>query len=695
MHVVIIGGGAQRPGGRDAARQGRAEAARPRAQRPRRRLRRTPRRSRRASAVRRSRTRPRSIRRSSRRSGSSATACRSSARRPMPARRRATAARSSSGTTPRAPREASAPSRRRTPSSTRDFLTSVARISGVLRADRDTTPPSIDDPGAGDLFELLKTGRAFRALGKADAYRLLRWMPMAVADLVGEWFESEPLRATIAAGGVLGSFLGPWSAGSAALLLLLGAGEGHPVASGWFASGGPGARRRRARTRPRGRPAPRSAPAPKSRRIVVSRRRRHRRDARRAAKRSPRARSSRAPIRSGRCSAWSTRCTSRRNSCAASRTSARTARSRRSTTRCRRCRAFTGSGASRRRPSRPRRSRDASASPPTSTRIERAFDAAKYGGFADEPWIELTIPSIADPALAPPGQHVVSAYVQYAPYHSARHDLGRRARPSRRRRRPARSRSYAPGFDASVIARAGDHAARSRAHVRADRRPHLPRRAGAGSVVRHAPAARLGALPDADQQLYLCGSGTHPGAGVIGALGRARCADDNAPVSALIRIAAKPRPSEQNRRGIRPTSCPVSSVEESSPVLLTRTLGIEAAGGALMDYVTSFTSTGESLPSGRTQPVSSTARPRAALDVSARRGRDGDLRAGIDWRRFRVRVAGARGVESHRRRDRALRRRAHGVSASRHDRASAPGRRVDAAGLRVGACDTCIDDYFR
>ena len=64
---------------------------------------------------------------------------------------------------------------------------------------------------------------------------------MAVADLASEWFESEPLRATIAAGGLLGSFLGPWSAGSTAVLLLLGAGEGHPVASGWFVKGGPGA----------------------------------------------------------------------------------------------------------------------------------------------------------------------------------------------------------------------------------------------------------------------------------------------------------------------------------------------------------------------------------------------------------------------------------------------------------------------
>ena len=45
------------------------------------------------------------------------------------------------------------------------------------------TPPALDEPTAADLVELLKAGREFRALGKADAYRLLRWLPMAVADL--------------------------------------------------------------------------------------------------------------------------------------------------------------------------------------------------------------------------------------------------------------------------------------------------------------------------------------------------------------------------------------------------------------------------------------------------------------------------------------------------------------------------------
>src|SRR5690348_17402578 len=50
--------------------------------------------------------------------------------------------------------------------------------------------------------------------------RLLRWGPMAAADFVGEFFETELLRAVIAARGIFGAAAGPWSAGTTALLLL-------------------------------------------------------------------------------------------------------------------------------------------------------------------------------------------------------------------------------------------------------------------------------------------------------------------------------------------------------------------------------------------------------------------------------------------------------------------------------------------
>jgi phytoene dehydrogenase-like protein len=48
--------------------------------------------------------------------------------------------------------------------------------------------------------------------------------------------------------------------------------------------------------------------------------------------------------------------------------------------------------------------------------LEKAFDASKYGEFSKAPYLDVTIPTILDPALAPEGKHVLSAYVQFAPY---------------------------------------------------------------------------------------------------------------------------------------------------------------------------------------------------------------------------------------------------------------------------------------
>jgi phytoene dehydrogenase-like protein len=395
------------------------------------------------------------------------------------------------------------------------FLTSVARISAVLRGVCESTPPSIDDPGAVDLLALLKTGRAFRGLGKSDAYRLLRWMPMAAADLVSEWFESEPLRATIAAGGILGSFLGPWSAGSAAVLLLLGAGEGHAVASGWLVRGGPGA---------------------------LS-------DALAAA-----AREAGVEIRTGvevaRIDVTDTAATGVTSS-AGDAFTARAVVSNADPKRTllhlvdpmhlepefvHRVQNIRAHGtlakvnyavsALPRFPGLATRE-DAVQSAALSGRvrlardidgIERAFDAAKYGGFADEPWIELTIPSITDPGLAPAGQHVISAYVQYAPYHLR--DTTWDAERSRLGDAATRTiAAYAPGFPSSIVARevitpldlertyglTGGHIFHGELSL------------DQWYVTRPLLAWARYRTPIAS--LYLCGSGTHPGTGLSGQSG--------------------------------------------------------------------------------------------------------------------------------------------------------------------------------
>ena len=102
------------------------------------------------------------------------------------------------------------------------------------------TPPSIDAPSTGELWELLKTGRKFRALGKRESFALLRWGPMAVADLVAEWFETDLLQASVAARAIHGTAMGPWSAGTGAVLLLGAAIDPVPGGSSVTAVGGPG-----------------------------------------------------------------------------------------------------------------------------------------------------------------------------------------------------------------------------------------------------------------------------------------------------------------------------------------------------------------------------------------------------------------------------------------------------------------------
>ena len=395
------------------------------------------------------------------------------------------------------------------------FLESFRRISGVIRAIASSPPPSIDAPGASDLIEALKAARRFRALGKADAYRLLRWMPMSVADLAAEWFNSEPLVATVAAGGVLGSFFGPRSAGSGAVLLMLGATEGSPIATGWFAKGGIGAvadalaasaqaagveiRTNADVARIVVRDGSATGIVLQSGEEVAAQSVASSADPRRtwlglvdAMDLSPdfvqrvtniRAHGTLAKVN------FAVNALPRFTSLADRGVDEQTA-------------ALSG---------RVRLARNVDA-------IERAFDSAKYGGFSDPPWIELTIPSILDPSLAPSGKHVVSAYVQYAPYHlrNANWDDERDRLGDAAVRAIAQ---FAPEFPASIVARD--------VITPLD----LERTYGlTGGHIFHGelaldqlfvarPLLGWSAYATPINNLYLCGSGTHPGNGSSGRSG--------------------------------------------------------------------------------------------------------------------------------------------------------------------------------
>jgi len=117
-------------------------------------------------------------------------------------------------------------------------LTRAAAITGQLL---ELTPPDIDKPSGRDAWKALQLGRVARRLGSKEMVRLLRWGPMAVADFVAEFFETDLLRAIVAARGIFGAALGPWSAGSTALLLLRAAADPFPVGNSATPRGGMGA----------------------------------------------------------------------------------------------------------------------------------------------------------------------------------------------------------------------------------------------------------------------------------------------------------------------------------------------------------------------------------------------------------------------------------------------------------------------
>jgi phytoene dehydrogenase-like protein len=151
--------------------------------------------------------------------------------------------------------------------------------------------------------------------------------------------------------------------------------------------------------------------------------------------------------------------------------------------------------------------------------IERAYDAAKYGGVSATPHIELTSPSVRWPSLAPDGKHIVTAHVQYVP-HTPRDAPWTRERSNELADRVTTFVANAfPGFAESVLHRA------------VSTPPDLARRFGlSDGALTHGeltldqilfmrPVAGLGRYATPIHGLYLGGAGSHPGPGIIGGAG--------------------------------------------------------------------------------------------------------------------------------------------------------------------------------
>jgi phytoene dehydrogenase-like protein len=150
--------------------------------------------------------------------------------------------------------------------------------------------------------------------------------------------------------------------------------------------------------------------------------------------------------------------------------------------------------------------------------IEHAYNHAKYGEFSASPVMEITLPSINDPSLAPAGQHVLSAIVQYAPY--ALKEGWEKGRQRFLDVALGALERFAPGLRSCIVA----------AEVLTPADMEQEFRSSGGHwhhgdlafdqvlMVRPVPGAAQYRTPV--KGLFLCGAGCHPGGGVMGVAGR-------------------------------------------------------------------------------------------------------------------------------------------------------------------------------
>jgi phytoene dehydrogenase-like protein len=151
--------------------------------------------------------------------------------------------------------------------------------------------------------------------------------------------------------------------------------------------------------------------------------------------------------------------------------------------------------------------------------MERAYDDAKYGNFSRRPYIDMVIPTLVDPSMAPPGKHVMSCFVQYAPYKLAEGtwDEQRQA------------------FGDAVIDTIAERAPNIR-DIIIDRQVLTPLDIEStfglteGNIFQgelsleqlffNRPVPRWARYRTPVRDLWMCGSATHPGGGIMGAPGR-------------------------------------------------------------------------------------------------------------------------------------------------------------------------------
>jgi phytoene dehydrogenase-like protein len=290
-----------------------------------------------------------------------------------------------------------------------EFGKAMLQMCRFVKPILSMVPPDPTTLNPRDLMKLLFLGRRFKDLDGEDKYNQVQLMTMSAIDFLDQWFETDVLKATMSASGIIGTFLGVRSPGTAYVLLHHYMGEIDGAFRAWgFARGGTGAI---------------------SNAIA---------DAAREAGVEIRAQVGVAQILVKEGKAVGVATTSGDEFCAPVISSSvdpnltflKMIDAKHLPDEFREeVKRYKYRGSSGKvnlaldalpyftcMPGEGKHLRGAISISPSVDYMERAYDDAKYGRYSRRPYIDMVIPSLTDPSVAPPGKHVMSCFVQYAPY---------------------------------------------------------------------------------------------------------------------------------------------------------------------------------------------------------------------------------------------------------------------------------------
>ncbi len=294
-----------------------------------------------------------------------------------------------------------------------EYSRRMARAAKAIKPVINLVPPDPASLQARDLLGLLKLGKYAASLSEKELYQIAKLTTQSAGDLLDEWFETDALKGTKAASGIIGTFLGPRSPGTAYVLLHHYMGEIDGAFRAWgFAKGGTGSISAAIAEAARAMGAEIRVNSPVSKVIVAK------------------SRAAGVALENGDelyAKVILSAVDPKRTFLQFLDTeilpgeflqAIQNLRIRGSSGKVNLALSalpqFTAWRMDDGRPPLPQRG--AISISPSIDAIEQAYDDAKYGNFSKRPYIDMIIPSMIDPDMAPPGQHVASCFVQYAPY---------------------------------------------------------------------------------------------------------------------------------------------------------------------------------------------------------------------------------------------------------------------------------------